>query len=50
MDHHPSSTNDVKGNREFKNGRVNYNHLAEMIKERNLSITPDEATVMLLGI
>jgi tRNA nucleotidyltransferase (CCA-adding enzyme) len=50
-DHHPSSNNDVKGDKEFlKPVGSTTTILAEMIKERNLSLTPDEATVMLLGI
>lgn len=50
-DHHPSSNNDIKGNQEFiKPAGSTTTILAEMIKGRNLSLTPDEATVMLLGI
>ncbi|NLD35920.1 MAG: CBS domain-containing protein [Desulfatiglans sp.] len=50
-DHHPSSNNDVKGNKEIiKPVGSTTTILAEMIKGRSLSLTPDEATVMLLGI
>jgi tRNA nucleotidyltransferase (CCA-adding enzyme) len=50
-DHHPPSNNDIKGNMEvIKPVGSTTTILGEIIKGRNLNLTPDEATVMLLGI
>jgi tRNA nucleotidyltransferase (CCA-adding enzyme) len=50
-DHHPPSNDDVKGNQEFiKPLGSTTTILAQIIKEKGLGLTSDEATVMLLGI
>ncbi len=50
-DHHPPSNNDIKGTLEFiKHYGSTAAILAQIIRDRNLSLTSDEATVMLLGI
>jgi tRNA nucleotidyltransferase (CCA-adding enzyme) len=50
-DHHPSKTNDVKGSREYvRLTGATVTILTEIIKDRNIDISPDEATIMCLGI
>ncbi len=50
-DHHPPSNDDIKGNQEFiKPLGSTTTILAQIIKDKNLSLTSDEATVMLLGM
>ena len=50
-DHHPPTGNDIKGNLEVhgKTG-ANVTILTEIIKEKMVPITPDEATIMCLGL
>ncbi len=50
-DHHPATGNDVKGNLEVhgKTG-ANVTILTEIIKEKKVHISPDEATIMCLGL
>ena len=50
-DHHPPTGNDIKGNLEVhgKTG-ANVTILTEIIKEKKVRITPDEATIMCLGL
>jgi tRNA nucleotidyltransferase (CCA-adding enzyme) len=50
-DHHPASGNDIKGSLEI-HGRTgaNVTILTEIIRERQIRISPDEATIMCLGI
>ncbi|RLC29310.1 polya polymerase, partial [Candidatus Woesebacteria bacterium] len=50
-DHHPDSEDDVAGDMEIirKTGSTTA-ILTSLIKEKNISISPDEATVMCLGI
>jgi tRNA nucleotidyltransferase (CCA-adding enzyme) len=50
-DHHPPSNNDIKGNLEVhgKTG-ANVTILTEIIKEKKIRISPDEATIMCLGL
>jgi tRNA nucleotidyltransferase (CCA-adding enzyme) len=50
-DHHPPSNDDIKGNQEFiKPYGSTTTILSQIIRDKNLSLTSDEATVMLLGI
>ena len=50
-DHHPSSDDDIRGNREYiKPVGSTTTILTEIIKERGVRITPDDATIMCLGI
>jgi tRNA nucleotidyltransferase (CCA-adding enzyme) len=50
-DHHPASDNDVKGSVEIQGSTgANVTILTEIIREKDISISPDEATVMCLGI
>jgi len=50
-DHHPSSENDIRGSLEvIKETGATTTILVDIIKERNLPISPDEATIMCLGI
>ena len=50
-DHHPPTDNDIKGKLEVhgKTG-ANVTILTEIIKEKNIQISPDEATIMCLGL
>ena len=50
-DHHPATGNDVKGSLEVhgKTG-ANVTILTEIIKEKGIRISPDEATIMCLGL
>ncbi len=50
-DHHPPTGNDIKGSLEVhgKTG-ANVTILTEIIKEKNVRISPDEATIMCLGL
>jgi len=50
-DHHPASGNDIKGDLEF-HGRTgaNVTILTEIIRQKEIRISPDEATIMCLGI
>jgi tRNA nucleotidyltransferase (CCA-adding enzyme) len=50
-DHHPKRDGDIKG--DFEETRMvgaTITILTEMLKEKNIEITPDEATIMCLGI
>jgi tRNA nucleotidyltransferase (CCA-adding enzyme) len=50
-DHHPTVANDIKGN--FEVNRLTgatVSILAQIIAEKGIQITPDEATIMCLGI
>jgi tRNA nucleotidyltransferase (CCA-adding enzyme) len=50
-DHHPASVDDVKGTLEFIEERgANITILLRQLRERGIPITPDEATVMMLGV
>ncbi|MFW6052849.1 MAG: CBS domain-containing protein [Desulfosalsimonas sp.] len=50
-DHHPRLDDDIKADFELHSlTGANVSLLVEMIKEKNIPITPDEATVMCLGI
>lgn len=50
-DHHPASENDIRGTVEvIRNVGATTTIFCQIIKERNLEITPDEATVMMMGI
>jgi tRNA nucleotidyltransferase (CCA-adding enzyme) len=50
-DHHPASDNDIKGSVEIHgNTGANVTILTEIIREKEISISSDEATVMCLGI
>ena len=50
-DHHPSSNNDIKGNLEIIKPLGSCTAiLAQIIREKNINLNSDEATVMLLGI
>jgi tRNA nucleotidyltransferase (CCA-adding enzyme) len=50
-DHHPTTSNDIKGSLEVhgKTG-ANVTILTEIIKEKKFGISPDEATIMCLGL
>ncbi len=50
-DHHPSTPNDIKGH--YENNRLTgatVSILAEILEEKGIEISPDEATIMCLGI
>jgi len=50
-DHHPDSDDDIHGDKEFiRPIGSTTSILAEIIRQNGLSITPDEATIMCLGI
>lgn len=50
-DHHPSMANDIKGKREIiESTGATVTILTEILKEKNIDITPEEATIMCLGI
>lgn len=50
-DHHPSSEEDVKGDMEIiRNIGATVSILVSILQEREIPITPEEATVMMLGI
>ncbi|MFO7666830.1 MAG: CBS domain-containing protein [Desulfobacterales bacterium] len=50
-DHHPPSVNDIKGNYEvYRQTGSTVTILAEILQEKEINITPDEATIMCLGI
>ncbi len=50
-DHHPISEDDVKGDVEvIRTIGATVSILVEMIKQKNIPITPEEATVIMLGI
>ncbi|HEA65786.1 MAG TPA: CBS domain-containing protein [Desulfobacterales bacterium] len=51
FDHHPPMTGDIKGDYEVhRSTGANVTILIEIIKERGIDISPDEATIMCLGI
>ncbi|MFC1866914.1 CBS domain-containing protein [Thermodesulfobacteriota bacterium] len=50
-DHHPDSDDDIPGDKEvIRTSGATTSILTEIIRESGLSVTPDEATVMCLGI
>ena len=50
-DHHPSSDDDIKGKVEFiRECGAGTSMMTEIMREREIEITPDEATLMSLGI
>lgn len=50
-DHHPPSADDVRGTvEEIEESGATITILLKILKEREVTITPDEATVMMLGI
>ena len=50
-DHHPATGNDIKGNVEVHGATgANVTILTEIIRERNIDLSADEATIMCLGI
>ena len=50
-DHHPASGNDIKGSLEVHGSTgANITILTEIIKDKQIRISPDEATIMCLGI
>lgn len=50
-DHHPSSDDDIKGEVEFiREYGAGTSMMTEIMREREIKITPDEATLMSLGI
>ncbi|MBW2180994.1 MAG: DHH family phosphoesterase, partial [Deltaproteobacteria bacterium] len=50
-DHHPTMANDVKGDVEvIQNTGATVTILTNILKDKNVEITPDEATIMCLGI
>ena len=51
FDHHPASENDIKGHLEVHGDTgANVTILTELIREKDIRILPDEATIMCLGI
>lgn len=50
-DHHPATKNDIKADVEVNNATgANVTLLTEIIRERKVPVTPEEATIMCLGI
>jgi tRNA nucleotidyltransferase (CCA-adding enzyme) len=50
-DHHPASGNDIKGDLEIHGSTgANVTILTEIIRQKEIRISPDEATIMCLGI
>ena len=50
-DHHPQLSNDIKGNYEvIQSTGAAVSILTEMIKDKNIDVSPDEATILCLGI
>ncbi len=50
-DHHPSSDDDIRGNKEVIRAIGSTTSiLTEVIREKGITVTPDEATIMCLGI
>jgi tRNA nucleotidyltransferase (CCA-adding enzyme) len=50
-DHHPASEDDIHGHKEvIRNVGATTSILTEIIKEKGIPLTPDEATIMCLGI
>jgi len=50
-DHHPLTDNDIKGEIEIHGETgANVTILTEIIRKKNINISPDEATIMCLGI
>jgi tRNA nucleotidyltransferase (CCA-adding enzyme) len=50
-DHHPPMNNDIRGNVDVsKNYGATTTILSEILQEKKISLTPEEATVMALGI
>ena len=50
-DHHPPAANDIKGHYEvYRQTGSTVTILAEILQEKGINITPDEATIMCLGI
>ncbi|MBW2647494.1 MAG: DHH family phosphoesterase, partial [Deltaproteobacteria bacterium] len=50
-DHHPSTPNDIKGQIEFNRlTGATVTILAEILEKKKINISPDEATIMCLGI
>jgi len=51
FDHHPASPEDVKGHKEvFEPTGANVTILTHILQRRRIPITPDEATILCLGI
>ena len=51
FDHHPQTDTDIKGEYEvIESTGATVTILTEIIKERAIALTPDEATIMCLGI
>ena len=51
FDHHPPMTGDIKGDYEIhRSTGANVTILIEIIKKRRIDISPDEATIMCLGL
>jgi tRNA nucleotidyltransferase (CCA-adding enzyme) len=50
-DHHPKSKDDIPGDVEYiQNSGATTTILTELIRQRGITLTPDEATIMSLGI
>jgi len=50
-DHHPPARDDIRGNVEYiQNTGATVSILVSLLKEKGIPITPEEATVMMLGI
>ncbi len=50
-DHHPVMTGDIIGHREYsRNTGATITLLVNLLKEKKISLTPDESTVMCLGL
>ncbi len=50
-DHHPASDQDIKGDMEvIRETGATTSILVDIIRERNIPVSPDEATIMALGI
>ena len=51
FDHHPPSDNDISGSMEMiKEVGATTTILCQVLKEKDIEITPDEATIMMMGI
>ncbi len=50
-DHHPETPGDISGNQEYiEDFGATTTILVQRLKEKNISLTPDEATILCLGI
>lgn len=50
-DHHPASENDIRGNLEIiRETGATTSILVDLIREKHIPVSPDEATIMALGI